>query len=207
MEFQRSRTGANRERIIQAAAKLIIERGVANTSLADIAKEVGISKGTLYYYYASKGDLIFDVTERHMAYVGGKILTWLEESGKGMPRQDVIRMVFRTMIRSKKRGQIRVYLIEEALRGNDSIRERFIQEYERWRQMIEDGLRKIFSDDREFETMSQVMLATMDGLLLQQLMGVQNISLDRISRFIAGQSTAAQSTAAQSTAMSNENGS
>ncbi|MGG7060792.1 TetR/AcrR family transcriptional regulator, partial [Clostridium tertium] len=47
-----------KENILLAATKLMTKNGIKNTSLADIAKAVDISKGTLYYHYSSKDDLI-----------------------------------------------------------------------------------------------------------------------------------------------------
>ena len=43
--------------IIKVATELIGKKGVEKTSLADIAREAGISKGTLYYYYPTKNDI------------------------------------------------------------------------------------------------------------------------------------------------------
>ncbi|NLB53646.1 MAG: helix-turn-helix transcriptional regulator, partial [Syntrophomonadaceae bacterium] len=40
---------------------LMAEKGIIKTSLADIAREVGISKGTLFYHFASKDDLVNDI--------------------------------------------------------------------------------------------------------------------------------------------------
>lgn len=45
-----------KENILNVSTKLMAKNGIKNTSLADIAKEVGISKGTLYYITASKDD-------------------------------------------------------------------------------------------------------------------------------------------------------
>ena len=44
--------------IINCAAKLFAKRGVGSVSLRDIADELGISKGTLHYYFKTKEDLI-----------------------------------------------------------------------------------------------------------------------------------------------------
>ena len=52
--------------IVNAASRVIIKKGVENTSLEDIANEVGMSKGALYYYYPSKNDLLLDVSEKHV---------------------------------------------------------------------------------------------------------------------------------------------
>ena len=53
----------NKKRIIDAATELFITKGAQETSLADIARHLNISKGTLYYYYSTKAELIFDVTD------------------------------------------------------------------------------------------------------------------------------------------------
>ena len=58
--------GNTQEKIIEAASRLMTEEGVTDTSLADIANEVGISRGTLFYYYSSKNDLVYDVAERNL---------------------------------------------------------------------------------------------------------------------------------------------
>ncbi|NLV22830.1 MAG: TetR family transcriptional regulator, partial [Syntrophomonadaceae bacterium] len=49
----------NRQKIIDVATALVKERGVKGTSLADIASAAGISKGTLFYHFAAKDDLIY----------------------------------------------------------------------------------------------------------------------------------------------------
>lgn len=49
-----------REAVIRAAALAFRERGYHNTSLDDIATELGVTKPTLYYYVRSKQDLLFE---------------------------------------------------------------------------------------------------------------------------------------------------
>lgn len=46
-----------KQNIIDAALKLFAQRGYYGTSIADIAKEAGISKGLAYNYFKSKNDL------------------------------------------------------------------------------------------------------------------------------------------------------
>ncbi|MCG8480890.1 MAG: TetR/AcrR family transcriptional regulator [Spirochaetales bacterium] len=186
---QRKTTPANREKIIQAASQLIRERGIANTTLADIAVAAGISKGTLYYYYATKGDLIFDIADRHMTNMTDRIFRWLEKSGTDLPPRTVYRMVLDTVMHSRSRGQIHVYLIQEALTENPSLRKRFVQEYARWREIIEQGFARVYGDGGEYETMARVLLATIDGLILQRLIGVDPLPIDAIAGYfdLAGQ--------------------
>ncbi len=51
-------------KIIDAAAKIFREKGYKEATLEDIASEVGILKGSLYYYIDKKEDLLFAVVER-----------------------------------------------------------------------------------------------------------------------------------------------
>lgn len=50
-----------RQRIHQAALELFVARGVAETSVRDLARAAGIAEGTLYRHYASKDDLVADL--------------------------------------------------------------------------------------------------------------------------------------------------
>jgi AcrR family transcriptional regulator len=53
---------AREEDIYRAAARIFHRKGYAATSLQDIADEVGLLKGSLYYYIDSKEDLLFGIT-------------------------------------------------------------------------------------------------------------------------------------------------
>ncbi len=184
MPRSRGTSSGYREKIIQGASKLIIEKGVANTSLADIADRVGISKGTLYYYYRSKGELVFDISERHMEYVSNKIFTWIDQSGPGLSAWEIVRLFFKTIVSSETKGHIHVYLIQEALTDNPSLKRRFVEAYDYWATLIEHGLERIMAKGRDYSILARVVLASVDGLLLQQLLGVKDVRLDDITRYL-----------------------
>ena len=55
------RTGrgrASRERIVERAAELFAERGVAGTSLDDVLTAAGAGKGQLYHYFSGRDELV-----------------------------------------------------------------------------------------------------------------------------------------------------
>src|SRR5215471_11263371 len=56
---------AQRELIQEFAAQAFAELGFPSASMNDIARRCGVSKGLLYHYYASKEQLLFDVTEQY----------------------------------------------------------------------------------------------------------------------------------------------
>lgn len=47
-----------RQRILDVAVDLFIEQGYAGTSVRDISERLGMTKGSLYYHFASKEDLL-----------------------------------------------------------------------------------------------------------------------------------------------------
>jgi hypothetical protein len=65
------------------------------------------------------------------------------------------------------------------------LRSRFIEEYGRWRELIEEGLRRLFPERSEYELRAQMILAAIDGLLLQKLLGVETLSLQSAAAYFA----------------------
>jgi AcrR family transcriptional regulator len=50
--------------IIDGAEKVFRSQGFANTKMEDVAKSLGISKGTVYFYFSSKENLYMAITYR-----------------------------------------------------------------------------------------------------------------------------------------------
>jgi hypothetical protein len=55
-----------KERILETAKNEFIKKGLKNVKTDELAKEIGISKRTLYEYYPSKEDLFKEVVEIEM---------------------------------------------------------------------------------------------------------------------------------------------
>ena len=70
------RTGrgrASRERIVERAAELVAERGVAGTSLDEVLAAAGASKSQLYHYFAGRDELVEAAVARRCAQVLGEL--------------------------------------------------------------------------------------------------------------------------------------
>lgn len=53
-----------KQEILDAAERLFASKGFDNTSISNILEETGIARGTLYYHFKSKEELLDAVIER-----------------------------------------------------------------------------------------------------------------------------------------------
>ena len=72
-----ARGAATRARIVDAAASLVYERGIAGTSLDEVMAATGTSKSQLYHYFADKDALIGEVIRAQL----GRIIAAQEAAG------------------------------------------------------------------------------------------------------------------------------
>jgi len=56
-----------RQALLAAAAACFMEKGFDATSIDEVARRLGATKGHVYHYYASKTDLFFDIHREGMA--------------------------------------------------------------------------------------------------------------------------------------------
>ena len=165
-----------RQQIIEAAARLMVQKGIEKTSLSDIANEACISKGSLYYYYASKDDLIFDITDTHINQISENLFSIIDARKGSADWKDVLKILFEHIMAAETRGRLHLYLIQQALNGNELLMERFRKKYREWNEMIRDGLEKIEPGKGDYATLSLIIIAALDGFLIQTLMGLSTIS-------------------------------
>lgn len=57
-----------RERILDTAQALVLEKGFAATSLDDVIRAVGLTKGAFFHHFRSKSDLARKLVERFAAF-------------------------------------------------------------------------------------------------------------------------------------------
>lgn len=175
----------NRQKIIDAAIQLFGDKGVEKTSLADIAKKVGISKGTLYYYYSTKNDLIFDITEVHMEKITGGIFSNIEKKQGDITWQSLLTHLIETLLKSETRTRLHLYLIQEVLSGNHELKDRFQKNYDQWFQMIQDGFTQTTSIDKDLSIHARILVALIDGMIIQSSIGLKSLNLDDVIHEVA----------------------
>jgi TetR/AcrR family transcriptional repressor of nem operon len=84
----------NRERILDAAEDLVIENGFAATSVDQVLKAAGTSKGAFFHHFGSKLDLARALTERYVAADLGQLQAGLDATaGITDPAERVVAFV------------------------------------------------------------------------------------------------------------------
>ena len=83
-----TRTAAQ-TRVLDAALKLIAERGVSGTSLQMIADAMGVTKAAVYRQFKSKEEIVIAITERELAYLEDG-LEAAEAEGHGLRAREVL---------------------------------------------------------------------------------------------------------------------
>lgn len=73
---------AAQEEVLAAAARAFMDRGFAATSIDDVARLMGATKGRVYHYYRSKLDLFNDVTRRSLERIHAEVAA-AEAAGGG----------------------------------------------------------------------------------------------------------------------------
>jgi AcrR family transcriptional regulator len=66
---------ATRARILDTARELFVEHGYAGTSVRDIAERLGLTKGSLYYHFTAKDEVLFALLTPLMSAIDAFILT------------------------------------------------------------------------------------------------------------------------------------
>lgn len=69
----------SRDRIIEAANRLIYTKGYNQTSFADVAEAVGITKGNLHYHFRSKDELFDAVIAHRIEVIRDLLQQWDEQ--------------------------------------------------------------------------------------------------------------------------------
>lgn len=81
------------EEILDICEKLFYLKGYTGTTIAEIIKEAGIAKGTFYYYFKSKEDIMDAVIKRYVKSECDKIKDALSDDLRAI---DKLRVLFET---------------------------------------------------------------------------------------------------------------
>ena len=163
-----------RNRVLDAAAALVFEHGVAGTTLDDVRAAANVSKGQLYHYFADKDDLVHAVIDRTVQQVldaqprlidlssWGAIAAWFD---------DLVQLqADRHAIGGCPIGSLSGELAET----DEQARTELAAGFDRWETPLREGLRQMQADGKLRRRADPARLATatlaaiQGGLVLTQ---------------------------------------
>lgn len=165
---------SSKESILDAAERVIMRQGMANTTIEGVAAEAGISKGGLFYHFTSKKDMLMqlmDRYERDFADMRRGIYESLPESSTRFLKATVLACVH---------DQAR----KEA--GNISSVLSLLDDVEMRQRIFQMKLRIFEEVGRESRCPEKAMLALFatDGLWITQLFGQEVVSRELVDKVI-----------------------
>jgi len=91
-----------RENILEKATELYTQFGIRAVTMDDIAKELGISKKTIYQYYKDKSELVSTITKNHFDMESQRFCGLTEEGKNGVHELVLLSVCLRDSIRDTK---------------------------------------------------------------------------------------------------------
>lgn len=174
-----------KQRIVDAAKKVIKEQGYRKLTLRQVAAEAGISPGTLYYYYKSKNMILYDIVDQSSREA---VSLAMEMKTKPWNYEQVFTKQLEML---KKRVQdidgnkLFLHLIYEALSGDQELATKIKDKYESWLSSFEDIIVMYFNVPRSpmSRALAVVIDAMVDGMCWKQLMDIETIQEPGVEHF------------------------
>jgi AcrR family transcriptional regulator len=120
-------TGMNEKRlhIIEAAVKCFAHKGFHATSIQEIADTAGIAKGSLYFYFKSKEDLLLSTFQYYYDNVIAQLSTVSEDQSLS-PKERLSKLLYVQFIQlTDYRDIILMLLHEQMIQINDDMKQLF----------------------------------------------------------------------------------
>ena len=182
-----------KEKIVQAAIESFTQTGFDRTKMEDIAKRLGLSKGTIYLYFKSKEDLFLAICEYNIQK-GDK-----EDVGLFIRKENVASDAEQIYdnIRRREQGNDRVMLemVAESAR-NPKLRKAMYELHVKVHEHVMEGVRNkieqgFLRKDVDAISLAIALVALYDGLAVNRMLGIGDAANKRawvtmIKAMIAG---------------------
>lgn len=165
----------NKDYILDIAEGIFAEKGFKESTLADIAKKAKISKGTLYYYYSAKKDIISDVADRHLGKISESIKGFTGSLKKNNFKR-VLKKLLNRILNGDEFTSIHLSLLNEAS-TDMALNEKIKQKYSEWFNKLEVALQGTYSDgNKKCSGVAALILSLISSAAPQMKVDVEDIA-------------------------------
>lgn len=182
-------TAATRERIMSAASAVFSDKGYTGASLDMVARAAGMSKGAIYWNFASKAELFCALLEQRCRGDDAAIEPLLGEEQLrtlGLPQaQTIIEQAVRQMSHDPRWPRLFIEFVSQAREPEiaDRLAQLYRQSYEKTAGLNEQ-LKTMGRVDASFEstTVAKFWMAVIDGLLVAWMVNPDDTDLPQLAR-------------------------
>lgn len=161
--------------ILDAAEDLLAQKSLKEVTLAQIAEHANVAKGTVYYYYKNKEDILFAIFDRYLADQWKQLNDWTSNAAKDTRLPRLIKYV---LARDIDKTGIRLHFIFEAADGNEVLRQKLMERYLKFEKEIAAKIQER-QDNVDSDYLSWLALMVSDGLIIQKTLGNDQLDTDR----------------------------
>jgi len=184
--------GDKAQRIIAAMRASVGQRGAAASTFDHVAREAGVSRGLLHYYFGSKERLLVEVVRHDCDERNQAMDERLAKAGTVDEIIEALVIGLEEFIEEDPAVQAVIYEMLSASRHSDEIRAELAELYRQWRDRLAGWLRQKERDgvvtlQAEPEAVASILFALGDGFGIQVL---SDPNWDRTPAFELGVTTA-----------------
>ena len=192
VETPRRLEGEKAQRIIAAMRSSVGRRGAAGSTFDHVAREAGVSRGLLHYYFGSKERLLVEVVRQDCAVRNQAMEERLAEAHTIDAIVAALVLGLEEFIEDERANRSVLYELLSASRHSDEIRAAMAELYRTWRASLADGLRRkeaegVIKLEADAEAVASILFSLGDGFGIQVL---ADPDWDRESAFEIGVRTA-----------------
>lgn len=166
-------------KILESATALLQEKSFNEVSLSEIAGKAGVTKGSVYYYYKNKDDIIYDIADGYLQTLYDDLIAWVENREKDTSLPRLLRYALTRGVDDPGKS-LRLHLTLDAIAGNEQIRQKLLKRYHTFRTVIGEKIAErrdqSSSEDGWYE--GWLVLTVIDGLMIQKLLGNDDIDIE-----------------------------
>jgi AcrR family transcriptional regulator len=166
--------GDKAQRIIAAMRASVGQRGASGSTFDHVAREAGVSRGLLHYYFGSKERLLVEVV-RHDCEVRNRNMD--ERLAKAQTVDEILDALvvgLEEFLEDDAGGQAVIYEMLSASRHSEEIRAELAELYRQWRERLAGWLRTkeregVIRLQADAEAVASILFSLGDGFGIQVL--------------------------------------
>jgi TetR/AcrR family transcriptional regulator, cholesterol catabolism regulator len=178
-------------RIIETAESMFFRFGIRSVTMDDIAKELGISKKTIYHFFKDKDELVEKVTENAMSNQMIKTCKIIEVS-----KNPIEELIFSTRMMREMLETVNVVLFFDMKKYHPNSWKKYMDfklvHLEIVKKNLTEGIKqKLYRSDLDVDIITKLRVETIDlafnlEIFPPNIFNVLKVQLESIDHFIRG---------------------